>query len=99
MPFRQISITTGVLMTGVSVCARRVGESQAPEARAAEQSRARGWARVVVVAGAVRLARRPAGAAKILDPSVGEDRLESWVVHVSASVPMVCGGVPLFRGR
>jgi hypothetical protein len=62
------------------------GGGETFDAGVAEQSPARGWAGIVVLPVAVRLARCRAGAAKILDPSVGDDCLESWVVHVSTSV-------------
>jgi len=40
------------------------------------------------MAAAVWVDRCPAGAAKILDPSVGDVLLKSWAVHVSTSVLM-----------
>jgi hypothetical protein len=39
-----------------------------------------------VLAAAVRRDRSPAGAAKILDPSVCDVLLESWAAHVRTSV-------------
>ena len=87
-PFGKSRLRRAWSCPRTSVRARWVGENQAPHADAAEQGPARGCATVTPPPAAVRLDQGHAGAAKILDPSVGDDLMESWAVHVSTSVSM-----------